>query len=788
MFTIFLSLSILVAGITVLVFFSIELGVIHSVVLGMCILAALFFLAMSSHYLVNRRQNTRMGVLQDQSLSQGSVSLRSRTQGVCSENTQVLDEIQRELHVKSQQIQKMEKERELMSTRISELESEVVQYEENRGRIRGFEEKEHADLSVNSQHYAFESRIKDLEEALAASESQSEEHASALQTEREQLQSCITELRGREARIEELETIRSKAYSEMKKLKKSLDQEESNNGLIAKRYETQRIILERQRDELRRKCFDLEAQLVQLEACKDVASTSVLERNKSQYESKIAELNQRRKNALEQISKLKEELKEKEEKILSCTLEYQGKQRHYEEEITQLKQSQSQAIVRMQELEQELAAAVKATESQVQTCLDEEHEKIIKELEEKCSTLRNTIQDLQSERPFLLGEGEGQQAESFRAIRTELEGKINDLQKENQSKLATIQKLSADVQALSDSKVHIQEKCTKQINRNKKIKLELEESKSTISDLQKQMVILHQEMNENNRAANITNQRNRELVAIVQEYSRKTSMELTSDPERAAERAASLAKLEQERRKIRTHMQLENFEHANMANLRIERLKRLSKDSVLADDVSQLEVSSKSKIDYQKIFDLENDLFGLVLSENPVPVRNHVDSMRALRLQQYCDGDIELEERVREFNFPQNAPIDSVALYELEQEVLDLREVKLFSLREELEESRDYVGLLDAKIKEFSSILASYEEKLSPNTIETRSLAEQQELLQVNEDLRKQLEEARAQLEDYTNRFSEAQNQILQISLELQSKDLALQVAEDKLKQFKEKE
>ncbi|EPP30441.1 myosin heavy chain form B domain protein, partial [Chlamydia psittaci 84-8471/1] len=97
-----------------------------------------------------------------------------------------------------------------------------------------------------------------------------------------------------------------------------------------------------------------------------------------------------------------------------------------------------------------------------------------------------------------------------------------------------------------------------------------------------------------------------------------------------------------------------------------------------------------------------------------------MDNLRAMRLQQYCDGDEELEAKVRNFSFPPNAPIDSSALYELEQEVFDLREDKLFVLRENLEEANERITTLETKIHELTEALRSHTEIVSPESLETR--------------------------------------------------------------------
>ncbi|EPP33034.1 myosin heavy chain form B domain protein, partial [Chlamydia psittaci 84-8471/1] len=60
-------------------------------------------------------------------------------------------------------------------------------------------------------------------------------------------------------------------------------------------------------------------------------------------------------------------------------------------------------------------------------------------------------------------------------------------------------------------------------------------------------------------------------------------------------------------------------------------------------------------------------------------------------------------------------------------------------------------------------------------------------LQQTNDDLRRQLDEAHVQLEDYKNRFSDFQKQLVEASREVQSKDLALSVAQNQLRQFEER-
>ncbi|AFS23053.1 myosin heavy chain form B domain protein [Chlamydia psittaci VS225] len=278
----------------------------------------------------------------------------------------------------------------------------------------------------------------------------------------------------------------------------------------------------------------------------------------------------------------------------------------------------------------------------------------------------------------------------------------------------------------------------------------------------------------------MSNERLRETVVT---YTNERSLKLQSDPQRLR----SIAKLEEARKDIRTKMSFDARERVSMARHRIRRMEELSKDSALESQVQELVEASERSISYQRIFELESQLFNLFRTHDSAPGRNHVDNLRAMRLQQYCDGDEELEAKVRNFSFPPNAPIDSSALYELEQEVFDLREDKLFVLRENLEEANERITTLETKIHELTEALRSHTEIVSPESLETRSLAEQQRLQQTNDDLRRQLDEAHVQLEDYKNRFSDFQKQLVEASREVQSKDLALSVAQNQLRQFEER-
>ncbi|SYX09262.1 chromosome segregation protein SMC,IncA protein [Chlamydia poikilotherma] len=828
LFSIFLSLLVVVAGITALIFFSIELGVIHSVILAMCVLAAVVFLIMSSYYLTNRQHTIRVSALQDQRLTQ------DRAQGVdgISEvdlgNAEIVNEIQGELRSKHQQIEEMKIERQRMSARILELEAGAAREQENQVRIRGFEERERASAIVlDNERRIFESRIRDLEQAVSDAEFQSRSRTSDLETlqeERTQLQNRMTELETaatvsadrlsststelqrqlsiKDEEIEKLKALKLQVYEELQLVQKSLEEEEENNGKIARRFEKLRLQLERERDELRIQCLNAEAKLVQLEI--SLSNVPNFSENTAKSESKIEQFNPACSIAEEKIKKLKDKLKLKKEEISTIERTIQQERQRHEEENTQLKQSQSEAVSKIRRLEQELAEAASERNSHIQAFRDKrcEYEKEIAELKNTCSSFENTICDLQRERS-LFSDEDGDRNSAYRALRTELGDKIAGLQKENEEKHKKVLQLEEQMILCANEKMRTQriarEQITHQVNKRKTVESELQKNQSkiqdletqverlrsgrgrTVSDLQEQIRSLNQEIRGNNETITKLESRNRELERTVQVCTNESLMRLTSDPSRSS----SIDRLKEERKKLRIQITRDTKDRVRTAHQRIERLEKLCKGSALESQVDELAEDSERRINYQRIFELESTL--LSRSNDSATGRDRVESMRALRLQQYCDGDAEFEARVRDFNFPPNAPIDSRALYQLEQEIYDTREAKLFSLREELEDSREHVIELEIKITELTEALRAHEENLSPNTIEKRSLAEQQEAKQVAQDLRNQLEESRIQLEDYQKRLTEAQRALLQVSLDMQSKDLALKIAEDKLKQFEDK-
>ncbi|QVE49332.1 IncA family protein [Chlamydia crocodili] len=825
LFSIFLSLLVFVAGITALVFFSVELGVIHSFILVMCVLAAVFFLVMSSYHLANRKHTIGLSDLHDQRLEQDRGQALAKVRGLDLENTRVVDEIQGELRSKQQQIEEMEVERQRMFTR----------HQEDAIRIRGFEEQGRlSEISNENERRAFESRIRDLEQAVSDAESQSKNRTSnlesalgELQEERIQLQSRITELETaigisadqlyststesqrqlamKDEEIQKLQDLKLRVYEELQLVKTSLDVEEKNNGRIAKKFEKLRVQLEGERDELRIKCLNLEAKLVQLEI--SVSKEPNSSENIAQYQSRIEELSEVHRNAEEKINELQGKLQFKIEEISTIEKEIQQERQRHEEESSQLRQRLFEATSRIHGLERDLADAASERDSRIQAFRDKrsEYEKEIVALEKRCSNFENTICDLQREH-ILSSDEDGDRIGTYRALRAELKDEVAKLQKENKEKDEKVSQLQKQVILLSDDKTRVQrvarEQIALQVGRKKAVASELEDSKveirrleeevqrleggngGTIADLQEEIQDLNQRILKGNTTIAKLENRNKQLEKTVQVYTNEKTMNLRSDPQRSS----SLAYLEQERKKIRTLMSRDAKERVSMARRRIERLENLSKGSSLERDVCVLSEYSERRICYQRIFELESALFDLSRSTNSSATgRNRIESMRALRLQQYCDGDAELEARVREFNFPPNAPINSTALYELEQEIFDSREAKLFSLRESLEKSTERIFVLEGKIKELTELLRVYEETMSPDSIEKRSLTEQQEAQQVIQGLHHQLEDSRVQLEDYKTRLVETQNELLKMSAKMQSKDLALQIAEDKLKQFEDK-
>lgn len=839
-FSIVLSLLILVTGITTLIFFSVGLGMMHSAILGMCVLAAVFFLVMNAYYLANRKHTVGMSALQNQRISQDST--RSSLQGVPTSlgTTQVFSEIQGELSSKNQQIQEMQAERERMSARILELEARALRCQEDQGRICGFEEQENSSLiTLNNERRTFESRIHDLEQALSDAESQSQSHTSVLestlktlQEERLQLQNRIAELETtvathaertsatlttelerqlaeKDEEIQQLQALKLQVYNELTLVQQSLDNEAENNGKIAKRFEKLRVALETERDEFRARCLELEAAKVQLEVLLSNASRSSSS-NIVEYESEINRLNVARRNAEEKIVILQKKLNFKKEEISAIDAGLREKEHCHKEEISQLKQNQLEMSSRIQGLEQELIDAASEQERSAQAFVDgrSEYEREIAELKNTCSTLEKTMQDLRKEHVSSSNEV-GNQVEAHQALRRELrelEDNITRLQRENEAKQRKVSQLDEEIVRISNAKMQTQrvarEQIANQVSKRKEVELELKESQSktreleatigklkrepgrTVVGLQRQIAELSLQIGENTTTISRLENRNRELERTVQQHTNKKSMKLTSDPERQS----SIAKLEVARQRIRTNMSKDNKDRVRMAQKRIERLERLSQGSTLARQAFLFAEDAEKRIDYQGLFELESSLYDLFRSKKPATRKNRIDGLRALRLQQYCDGDAELEARVREFNFPPNTPIDSTALYELEQEILDAREGKLFSLRESLEDSNERILDLEAKIKELTEALRASTEALSPNAIERKSLAEQQEAQQDIQNLRSQLHEAHSQLEDYKTRFLGAQNELLKASLEIQSRDLAFKVAEDKLKSFEDKQ
>ncbi|BAE80989.1 myosin heavy chain form B [Chlamydia felis Fe/C-56] len=824
-FSLFLSLLIVVTGITALAFFSVELGMLHSVILSLCILAALFSLAISTYSIAHRRTSSCMSVLQKQELQQEM----SRPPSLSHTRT---DEISEDQNFENQKIQEMERENQRMSSRILELESQVLSQKEDQGRIRGFERIDpSSELNVNKERCAFESRIRDLEEALAKSESLSQERSSAaetrlgeLQTERSQFLGRISELEislvnrdyqitlctnlekqleEKTEKIQQLEILRMQVLEEVQKLQKSLDQEEANSSILARKSEQIRVSLER--DELRVQRLHLESRVVLLEVSESIASKFSLDIEKSNAETQTAEINQEQQEAQKQILRLREELKEKEEKISSNASEYQRIQSRCEKEIAQLKQSQAEALERVRGLEQDLLDADNEKQSFVQDFTDKcgEYEEKIAKLQNRCVDFENSMSDLQRD---LLGENRNQES-TDRSLITDLEGRIADLQEENQKQEMKIQAFDKQLLERSNEKTRIQKtvraQIKAQVDKRKAAEKELGESEAklqqleaqiqhledgrgpSMSALQERVRTLYQEAHENNIFISNLKKCNQQLERQVLTFVNQKPLFLASN----SVKEGNVAKLEGYRQEARTLLSADAQDRTLMAKDRISRLEKLCKGSDLKDEVDELAELSEDRLNHKAIFQLESKMFNLLQqNSSSASGRNRVESLRALRLQQYCDGDAGLEARVREFNFPKGSPINSSELYELEQEIFDIREAKIFTLREGLEGANERLIIAELKIKELTDILRAHEEALSPNTKEKRSLEEQQTLLQVGVDLRKQLDANRSELEVYKNRFLEIQREFLKISLENQAKDLALKVAENKLKQFEKKQ
>ncbi|CAG9045994.1 hypothetical protein NVRI1_00332 [Chlamydia abortus] len=129
------------------------------------------------------------------------------------------------------QISDAEREHAHALTRISELESEVLRHEENQ---------------VSERHS--EERIQDLEGMLASNESQFRERVFCL-----------------ESQLEELAQRKSETEDRVSSLEETLQQRDRHHSLIVKNQEELRVKLERERDDLRIRCLELEAKIVQLE-------------------------------------------------------------------------------------------------------------------------------------------------------------------------------------------------------------------------------------------------------------------------------------------------------------------------------------------------------------------------------------------------------------------------------------------------------------------------------------------------------------------------------------------
>lgn len=761
-FSIFLSVLVLISSITALVLFSVELGVIPSIVLGMSVLVALFFLATSFYHIVNRKRHIQIESPQNESPSHDAL--------VHVANDPILEDSVGALQCENQQIQELEREHVHVSTRIPDLDSEVLRHEENQIR-----------------ESSFEARIQELEEALASSESQFRERVVCLESQ-------LAELAQQKSEIERSALL----------FEGTLQQRDRNHHLIVKSQEELRVKLERERDDLRVRCLELEAKVVQLEVVSE--RLSGLSEDHAHCESTITGLRQSQRESKDNIRKLKEKMRRKEEEYLANITASQERQRRYEEEISQLQQNTSENLARIRGLEHELENSAKEQTSRVQSFVEErgKYEQEIEELKRKCRDFANRVSDLQAGNTASAVQGDDL-VEISQPLQEEVEARIADLQKDNREKQNKILDLESQITRFSNQIIRMRNvskgQIEHQINKRKKVELELTASKSkskelaaqvqrlqnatgvNVSNLQQEVQTLNQQIRENRatiRELEMSNERLRETVVT---YTNERSLKLQSDPQRLR----SIAKLEEARKDIRTKMSFDARERVSMARHRIRRMEELSKDSALESQVQELVEASERSISYQRIFELESQLFNLFRTHDSAPGRNHVDNLRAMRLQQYCDGDEELEAKVRNFNFPPNAPIDSSALYELEQEVFDLREDKLFVLRENLEEANERITTLETKIHELTEALRSHTEIVSPESLETRSLAEQQRLQQTNDDLRRQLDEAHVQLEDYKNRFSDLQKQLVEASREVQSKDLALSVAQNQLRQFEER-
>lgn len=582
-----------------------------------------------------------------------------------------------------------------------------------------------------------------------------------------------------------------------------LQQRDRNHSLVVKNQEELRVKLERERDDLRIRCLELEAKIVQLEVATERLST--LSEDHAHYESKITELNQSQKDSKDHIRRLKEKIRRKEEEFLANITASQERQRRYEEEISQLQQNESEGLTRIRGLEQELANVAKEQAFRVEAFIEKrrKYEQEIEELKQKCRDFANRVSDLQIGNTASAVQGDDL-VEISQPLEEDMAARMADLQQDNQAKQNKILNLERQVILFSNQVMRIRRVSKKQIDyqisKRKEVELALTESKSerqelatqvqqlqnttgvSVSSLQEEVQTLNRQIRENQITIAELERHNRRLRGTVLTYTNERSLKLESSPQQSS----SIAKLEEARKDIRTKMTSDAKERVSMARDRITRMEELSKGSVLEREVDSLSWAAENFINHQSIFDLESRLFNLFRTQNSVQGRNHVDNLRAMRLQQYCDGDEELEAKVREFNFPPNAPIDSAALYELEQEVFDIREVKLFVLRENLEEAKERTKALEAKIHELTEAIRVHQETLSPASAETRSLAEQQHLQQINDDLHRQLDEAHAQLEDYKNRFSDLQKQLVEASQEIQSRDLALSVAQNQLRHFEE--
>ncbi|WP_415926563.1 hypothetical protein [Chlamydia vaughanii] len=778
-FSILLSLLVASCGVGVLVVFSTEIGLVVSIVLGMSVVASLIFLAVSFYYLANRDYIARTYELneiiaQEQEERQRLSCALSNSSVKCTqleERCKAIGSLENELAGSMQRITVLDEEHGRLSSRIIELEEQISQNNQSHllGECRRFQSREEAlTRDFEEKEKELQESINDLERIVVESRTESSQLRRLITDLEEQqkdeqqdniIKGFTSQLEEKEEQIQRLETTLETTCSELSQLQSSLQEEEvRKQEIVGLRGETD--VLKQERNNLLQERSQLQ---LQLESLRDSLSrgSTVLEQGSQETEESNRELLARIRGLENVILQSTEEQKVRDEAFKKASDRYEQKiaelEHHNRMSTTSIAQGETMQFVLGSAAEGENLA------------MDAELVRQLQEAQMENTRRQEKIDRLEQE----IIQGTNQKRALQRLYKKQI-ASILERQEELNKKLAKAkQKERAAMFKVRELNVLIGRICNRYpiVRSTYEIRLTDEEYK------------LAQDVG---RVA--------ELTATIERL--RAYLRTIVNAKKVTGNKPSAQQMEV-LRGARRELQLTVDENIRMVvsqtNHRIDRLKAFSRGTSLEHEVATFVKESEKALNYEALQELETQLFEELYANCSSGAASYSvgeesrlqNSMRAIRLVEFGSEMDGFRERVEWLNARLGSSEGPQLLYELEQEVLEHKEVELFSLREAQETMEEQIFNLEHECVRLREELACFEGNQNANQL-AATLQDQEPANSASNESQAQLLASRQELAECKRQILDAKKSLLKISLEKQTQELELGRVREQLNQLAE--